>query len=288
MRMKKFPFILILILTFFFCSCQKETADFNIGNIPSESPTSTPESIRPAIQNDSTIPPAPTKDLINSICSPLEGLSLEELVSDSTVIQQVFKAPRPGLDDGHTGVDYAYYSRGDRVGIEGLPVYSVLPGKIISMLDNKWPLGNTIIIETPLEIIDEEFLAAISPPQMAPTVAPAPHVICPSGELEFEVEPSSRSIYVLYAHLKDSANFSIGESVECGQKIGEVGNTGWSSNPHLHFETRIGPSGARFKSMAYYTTAATTQEQYNYCVWRVSNMFQLFDPINLLSANVNN
>ena len=143
-----------------------------------------------------------------------------------------------------------------------------------------------IIIETPIEEINTQFFNAISPPQTAPTVEPAPHVNCPPGELEFEVEVSSRSIYVLYAHLKDPANFRIGEGVECGQKIAEVGNSGSSSNPHLHLETRIGPSGARFESMAYYTTTATMQEQYNYCVWRVSNLFQLFDPKNLLSANL--
>jgi murein DD-endopeptidase MepM/ murein hydrolase activator NlpD len=283
--MKKLYLLLVIIAAFSLSSCQKEAGAYNAGNAAIESPVSTPEPVLLTTQTASTIPPTPTKDLINTICSPLEGLSLEELISDPTVIQQVFKTPRLGLDDGHTGIDYAYYRRGDRVAIEGLPVYSVLPGRVISILDNKWPLGNTIIIETPLEEIDEELILAISPPQIAPTVEPAPHVICPPGEMEFEADASSRSIYILYAHLKDPAYLIIGEDVECGQKIGEVGNSGSSSNPHLHLETRIGPSGARFESMAYYTTAATTQEQYNYCVWRVSNLFQLFDPLNLLSAN---
>lgn len=39
-----------------------------------------------------------------------------------------------------------------------------------------------------------------------------------------------------YEHLlKDSVTVKIGDRVEAGQKIAEVGNTGWSECPHLHF-----------------------------------------------------
>jgi murein DD-endopeptidase MepM/ murein hydrolase activator NlpD len=39
-----------------------------------------------------------------------------------------------------------------------------------------------------------------------------------------------------YEHLRwKSACVSIGDVVRCGQLIGEVGNTGWSECPHLHF-----------------------------------------------------
>jgi murein DD-endopeptidase MepM/ murein hydrolase activator NlpD len=238
------------------------------------------------IPTETIVPPVPTRELISQVCSPLDGLTLYELVNDVEILHQRFETPRPSHDDGHTGVDYSYYRRNNRVGIEGLSIFSALPGTVISVLNNKWPLGHTIIIETPIEDINPELLGAISPPKLEPTVAPAPHLICPPGELEFELSFSKRSIYILYAHLKDQALFNIGDKIDCGQKIGEVGNTGWSSNPHLHFETRIGPSGARFESMAYYTTQATPKEQYSWCIWRVSNLFQLFDPMNLLSGNL--
>lgn len=39
-----------------------------------------------------------------------------------------------------------------------------------------------------------------------------------------------------YEHLKfHSAKVNVGDSVKAGQIIAEVGNTGWSEVPHLHF-----------------------------------------------------
>jgi len=41
-----------------------------------------------------------------------------------------------------------------------------------------------------------------------------------------------------YFHM-DSLAVAEGETVAQGQKIGEVGTTGYSTGPHLHFEMRI-------------------------------------------------
>jgi len=45
--------------------------------------------------------------------------------------------------------------------------------------------------------------------------------------------------FSLLAHLrKGSVAVAVGESVECGKKIGECGNSGRSSKPHLHFHVQ--------------------------------------------------
>ena len=44
----------------------------------------------------------------------------------------------------------------------------------------------------------------------------------------------------LYAHLRDTPPVSKGQVVNAASAIGAMGNTGFSTGPHLHFEIRLG------------------------------------------------
>ncbi len=271
-----------VLLAFLLAGCSPGVHTSQPG--PQETPTLlVPSPTATAEPTATPLPPTSTPDYIDSICSPLQDVSLDELPS---IITQPLIAPNIGKDDGHHGVDFSFYRFKDYVGIEGLPVLSAMEGEVVTILNDRLPYGNAIIIETPLEKVDPELLSLLAIPEVQPTVEPAPNVNCPAnGELSFKLSDSERSIYILYAHLKDLPSLQVGDHVDCGQAIGAVGNTGkgYSTNPHLHFETRVGPSGAKFESMAYYTVNSSEAERYNYCVWRVSNLFQLFDPMILLS-----
>jgi murein DD-endopeptidase MepM/ murein hydrolase activator NlpD len=228
---------------------------------------------------ETPIPPTPTPDYINEICSPLQDVAIDEL---PTILTQPFKTPQTAKDDGHHGADFAFFRFKDYIGIEGLPILAAMEGEVVTILNNRPPYGHTVIIETPLDEIDPDLLAAMQLPEDGPIVEPAPNVNCPSsGDGLFMINEEGRSLYILYAHMQDIPPVQVGDHVSCGQVIGAVGNTGkgFSTNPHLHFETRVGPSGTRFESMAYYTVQSTKAERYNYCVWRVTNIFQLFDPM---------
>jgi murein DD-endopeptidase MepM/ murein hydrolase activator NlpD len=56
-------------------------------------------------------------------------------------------------------------------------------------------------------------------------------------------------ISTLYAHLQTGLSVGKGQSVVQGQVLGRVGNTGWSTGPHLHFEVRV--NGTAVNPTAY-------------------------------------
>ncbi len=196
----------------------------------------------------------------------------------------LFNPPAPGRDDGHHGIDFAFYRFGDLTTMLGLPVQSILPGKVAAFIDNEKPYGNAIIIETPLEAMPPAWWATINLPDQLATVQPDPRLTCPQPAVEPWMAASQRSIYHRYAHLNKLPPMNIGDSVKCGQVIGEVGTTGNSVNPHLHLETRIGPAGATFTGLGHYDTRLPEEDRSNYCTWRVSGWFPMFDPMNLLKT----
>jgi murein DD-endopeptidase MepM/ murein hydrolase activator NlpD len=51
--------------------------------------------------------------------------------------------------------------------------------------------------------------------------------------------PDGLSVFTVYAHLQ-SISVAVGDIVEAGDTIGQIGDTGIAIGPHLHFEVRVG------------------------------------------------
>jgi murein DD-endopeptidase MepM/ murein hydrolase activator NlpD len=245
-----------------------------------------------------TIPPTPTALPVQNvtvgssvnptgipsvlISSPLEGFSIADL---QTLISQEFKAPPPGEDSGHHGVDFAFWSLGEKH-ILGTPIQAVFPGKV-AMVDSqeKPPYGFAIMIESPLDSISQQYIHAIKIPTQPIGTNLNNKLNCPDLSMD-TWNSSSKSLYTLYGHMIAASPLIQGDSVQGGQVIGHVGNSGLSSAPHLHLEMRIGPSGTTFTQMGHYDPNTTEEDRHNYCNWRVSGVFQMFDPMDLFKASL--
>jgi len=142
----------------------------------------------------------------------------------------------------------------------GEPVQSALPGVVASVLNDNYPYGNMVMVETRREDLLPELVSRLQ---------------IPEGE----------SLYLLYAHLNLPPLVRLGQPVEACQPLGEVGMSGNTDIPHLHLETRLGPAGTIFESMRFYDTRATQEEMDNYKLWRTSGVFRHFDPMDLFTAN---
>lgn len=271
--MKKFLF---LGLMFILCSCQPQgLASTATPTQPLPQQTLTP-SPTPTATVTATAPPepSPTRLPVFDICSPLEEETLQSLPLILTNPLDI--PPSFGQDTGHHGVDFAYYQRGDRMSIEGIEIYAILAGKTVLTLDNDIPYGYAIMIETPLsdlpEAVQEGLLASYLPVPEDPNY----RLSCP--EVPVPTLTGEYAVYHLYAHMQARSELNRGDPIVCGDKLGTVGNTGYSSNPHLHLETRLGPSSAAFETMAHYENTNTSEQIGNYCLWRLSGHYQLFDP----------
>ena len=218
------------------------------------------DTVTSAPPSESSLPsPVPSPETImirRSICSPLVGYGLDELPG---ILTREFAAPLPGTDDGHHGLDFAHWRYKDRLTLEGVPVASLLPGRVVGLEAGGWPYANMIIIESLAESLE-----LFGVPQL--------------GGEEF-------SLYTLYAHLGQPPDFAMEAVVSCGAALGQVGGTGNSGNPHLHIETRFGPAGLRFYGMVYYTTLSTAAERANYERWRFGPELSLHNPWFILAQS---
>jgi murein DD-endopeptidase MepM/ murein hydrolase activator NlpD len=240
----------------------------------------------PTIQaTQAILAPTTTPRPAPRLCSPLEGIPLEELPD---LITNPFLPPRPDSDDPHQGVDFSILETNTNIAVAGHPVQAVLSGQVAAIISDRFPYGNAILIEIPLGSLPITWLNTLQIPTPAPFQDNQSVLTCPKSDLHIpagSTSESDRSLYILYAHLKEALAYLIRDPIQCSQKLGAIGDSGNALNPHLHLEIRVGPSGYQFTSMAHYDSSATPEEMANYCTWRVSGLFQVIDPINLLSIS---
>ncbi len=260
-------------------------------------PPSLPAALSPAAVTSPTVPvtipvvvptstapepgeiPPPAVSLPH-LCSPLQDVPLSQLAG---LVSNPYHPPPPGSDDPHAGVDLAMRLPGSHVAVAGQPVQAALGGQVILRTQDRFPFGNAVIIETPLNAAPEDGWFGAQLPTPAPTPLTHSALTCPAVPDSLGFDPANRSLYTLYAHFKEPSPLAQGQAVTCGQVIGTVGDSGNALNPHLHFEMRVGPAGLRLDSMAHYDASATIPEMSSYCLWSVSGWFQLVDPLRVLS-----
>jgi murein DD-endopeptidase MepM/ murein hydrolase activator NlpD len=189
-------------------------------------------------------------------CSPLVNYPLERLPK---IVSDPYSHPPPGSDARHEGVDFAFnHLAGISIPIEGAGIQSVLAGRVAAALQNSFPYGNFVIIETHSQALSPGLVERLG-------IAP------------------DQSIYVLYAHMQDNLAVQLGQQVSACQRLGRVGKSGNTAVAHLHLETRLGPNGASFTEMAAFVGTITPLQRSNYKLWRTSGVFNHFDPMILLT-----
>ena len=211
--------------------------------------TSTPSPIPPTATPLPTSTPTASPIPPELPCSPLVGY---EFVDFRLITARGFTAATPGKDDGHQAIDLSHYAFKEKGYIEGESIGAMYSGTIAAVVNDRWPYGNMVIVETPLDRI-----------QLQPDVDFAGY----------------DAVYHLYAHMLETPVWAVGDEVNCGDVLGLVGNTGRSGNAHLHLETRLGARGQTFDSLSYYLADSTPAEQAEYLRWRVSEDFLALDPI---------
>jgi len=274
--MRKFLFLLLIVVL---SACRPSAVTSTV--LPATATTAPTQTAQPSpTLNPTAVPPSPTPtEELFAVCSPLEDETFESL---PLILAKPLEKPYAwGTDFGHPGLDFAYFTKGDRASIEGIEVYAMLSGQVALILDDFYPYGYTVVIETPLSMLpgdlQQSLMTDYEPvPEDLEYQYNCPNVPTPSLTGDY-------SLYHLYAHVGSRPEFEKGDEIVCGQLLGYVGNSGWSSNAHLHLETRIGPSGLEITTMAHYEPSATEEQMSNYCLWRSSGYYQVVDPFDIIN-----
>jgi murein DD-endopeptidase MepM/ murein hydrolase activator NlpD len=200
------------------------------------------------------------------VCSPLGEHELSALPG---IVSSAYTAPPVGREERHHGVDFSYYQNGQRESIAGEIVQSVTGGRVAIVLEESFPYGNAVIVETRLSDIPAAWNDALISARQ-------------KYQASFQAG-TAESIYFLYAHLQTAPQVEVEQRIDACAQLGLVGKSGNAGVAHLHLELRLGPSGAQLDDMGYYLYEITPQQRESYLRWRTSGEFQHIDPMVFLS-----
>jgi hypothetical protein len=102
------------------------------------------------------------------VCSPLEGIPLANLPE---LVSNPYAPPPPGSDDPHHGVDLALLDPTTRLALAGHPVQAALPGIVAGAIRERFPYGNAVLVETPLEELPAAWQEVLAPAHASPRPA---------------------------------------------------------------------------------------------------------------------
>lgn len=275
---------LFLIACFLFSGCSNN-AQFEqpveaptIINIVTENKpqlTSTPF-IEPSTTVNETIVPT---ELVVEVSSPLQEYSMTRLMD---MISNPYHPPKSGSDDPHQGVDFSIVDPDYQIALAGEKVQSILEGKVVMVMNNRFPYGNSVMIETLFRDLPPGWVETLVEMPLPDSFGISPALTCPSGWDKAPNDKPDLALYILYAHLHEPTAVEVNQLVQSGEFLGSVGESGNALAPHLHVEMRYGYSRELNGSMAHYDVSASQEEMENYCRWRVSGWYRVVDPLMFL------
>ena len=275
--MKKYCWLLsLLILVVSSCTGQAEAPAATAVPLPSETSTLVP------IPTSTVTPTATPLPLISEACSPLQAIDLSDLrlITSNPFIFKYPFSEGPDGDKNHPAVDLGFYSFKSLTTDDNHPIQALLPGNVATIANNRFPYGNMVMIETPLDSLSPDLIKQLQISKPFSEDEIKTRSSCQPNQTRISWSTSSKSIYTLYAHMKNPPTLHPGDQVQCGEVVGAIGATGNSSVSieHLHLEVRVGPSNAKFGTISAYGTDSTDEERYNYCIWALSEVFQPVNP----------
>ena len=106
----------------------------------------------------------------------------------------------------------------------------------------------------------------------------APHAKDGGGWGNYVVIDHGNGVVTLYAHMKEgSMSVKVGENVENGQQIGEVGNSGHSYGAHAHVEAIFNEDGSNKYTGRQFRSAKDEKNSHVFSIEKINDLQDVMD-----------